>query len=345
MSSTRFPGVGVALPIVEEIGVPDLVDMAVAAEERGFASVWAGEMAGPELFALMGAIATSTEHVRLGTGVVCIFARSAAVAAMGFATVDALAPGRSVAGIGVGSRFTVENWHNARFERTPEVLRDYTEALRSALSGRRMSYRGDHITLDAFRVALPRPGPIPIFFGPLTPLGLRLSGELADGAILAFSPVGEVANRATAIRDAAASAGRDPADVEVVAYVNCYVGNDPAAMDRMRRLVVQYAVQPTHAPAFAEVFEGLAEAQRRWAEGDRSGAAALVTDDVVASVTPVGDAATVVDRLEALHEAGVDEAIISPQVTTPGDISPALNTMNAVADEIERRRSVAPSRS
>lgn len=342
--SGPFAGVGVSLPIVEEIAVPDLVDMAISAEQRGFSSVWVGEMAGPEIFGLLSAIASSTRRVRLGTGVVCIFARSAALTAMGFVTLDALAPGRCVAGIGVGSRFTVENWHNARFDHAPQALVEYTQALRSGLSGERVAHPGDHVNLTAFRVALPKPGPIPIYFGPLSPLGLRLTGRLADGAVLTFCPLAEVAGRVAAIRDSAAAAGRDPSHIEVVTYVNCYVGDDPAAIERMRRLVAQYAVQPTHARAFAGVFDDLAEAQRRWAEGDRAGAAALVTDDVVAAVTPVGDAATVVDRLEALHRAGVDEAVVLPQVSTRGDAAAAVRTMHAVADEIERRRG-APTES
>ncbi|MEQ8716511.1 MAG: LLM class flavin-dependent oxidoreductase [Acidimicrobiales bacterium] len=338
--SPLFPGFGVALPIQEEFRVADLVALAVRAEETGFATVWTGEIAGPEIFSLLGAVAVSTDSVRLGAGVVSVFTRSAALTGMGFATLAGLAPGRVVAGIGVGSRFIVERWHGGAFTDTAETLVEYAEVLRSVVAGERIAHPGPRVHVDAFRVTVPDAAPMPVFFGAMTPLGLRLAGRHADGVVLAFCPPSEIARRVGIVRDAAAAAGRDPDDVEIVAYLNCDAGDHTeAAVERMRRLIVQYAVQPTHAPSFVGVFDRIEEAQRLWAAQDRAAAAALVDDDVVAALTPVGEAALVVDRLSEMRAAGVDEAIVFPQVPTPGDSASALVTVERVAAELARRAS------
>ena len=73
------------MPIDDGLGVPEYLRLARAAEDSGYDSVWAGEVAGPEVFSLLGVLAASTSRVRLGTGIASVYPRSPALAAMGFA--------------------------------------------------------------------------------------------------------------------------------------------------------------------------------------------------------------------------------------------------------------------
>src|ERR1700753_1785021 len=95
-------GVGVLLPNLDELPIEVSIEIARRAEAVGFDAVVSGEIAGPEAIALLAAISQHTSRVTLGTSVISTFTRSPALAAMGFATLEALAPGRVFAGVGSG---------------------------------------------------------------------------------------------------------------------------------------------------------------------------------------------------------------------------------------------------
>src|SRR3989441_13057062 len=74
------------------------------AEELGYARAWfyATQLLNSEVFVSMGAAAVQTSRIRLGTGVLIPGNRTAAVAACGLASLNALAPGRIDFGVSTG---------------------------------------------------------------------------------------------------------------------------------------------------------------------------------------------------------------------------------------------------
>jgi 5,10-methylenetetrahydromethanopterin reductase len=74
------------------------------AEDAGFHTAWFydTQILSADVFVAMGAAAVKTDRIRLGTGVLIPSNRIAPVAANGFATLNALAPGRILAGYGTG---------------------------------------------------------------------------------------------------------------------------------------------------------------------------------------------------------------------------------------------------
>jgi alkanesulfonate monooxygenase SsuD/methylene tetrahydromethanopterin reductase-like flavin-dependent oxidoreductase (luciferase family) len=333
-----FAPVGVSLPVTDELAVPDLVRLAVAAEDEGYHTVFLGEIGGSEAFATLGAIAQATERIRLATGIVSVMLRTPALIAMGFRTLDNLAPGRIVCGLGVGSRAISEGWHGIPFEDTPQVLAETVDALRPAFAGERVTYKGIRSSADRFRVTIPDPRPIPIWVGALTPAGLRLAGRIADGALMAFCPPAEAARRVGLVRRAAVEAGRNPASIEAAAYVNSYAGPEvDVARERMKRLIAQTAIHPTHRPAFEPVFPAIDAATEAWNRGDRRAAVDLVPDSAVDAVTPVGDAGAIADRLEDLRTLGIDLPVLFPNALQFGDADSSEGTIRRVAEELRSR--------
>jgi alkanesulfonate monooxygenase SsuD/methylene tetrahydromethanopterin reductase-like flavin-dependent oxidoreductase (luciferase family) len=103
---------GVLIPTREAImsGRPEtgpLLTMAERAEAAGFDSVWIGDSitARPrhEPLTLMAAIAARTRRVRLGTGVLLPALRNPVVLAHLVATVDRVAEGRVILGVGIAA--------------------------------------------------------------------------------------------------------------------------------------------------------------------------------------------------------------------------------------------------
>ncbi|MGX6447953.1 LLM class flavin-dependent oxidoreductase, partial [Patulibacter sp. S7RM1-6] len=108
--------VGVLLPTFDpyERGGPwPVVAAARRAEEHGFDGVWAGDHLACRVPVLdapsaLAAAAAVTTRVTLGTSVLLLGLRAPAWAAKQLATVDALAPGRLVVGVGVGGEHPEE---------------------------------------------------------------------------------------------------------------------------------------------------------------------------------------------------------------------------------------------
>jgi alkanesulfonate monooxygenase SsuD/methylene tetrahydromethanopterin reductase-like flavin-dependent oxidoreductase (luciferase family) len=303
---------GVTMPVEDGLSGPELVELAQLSERCGAHTVLCGEVAGPEVMALLGALAVSTQRVRLASGIVASFTRSPALAAMGFATLSSLAPGRIVAGIGASSPVVVRRWHGAAFDAPLTRTREFVAALRACLAGGKVDFTATQVAVRDFRLAIDPRAPVPIWLAAMNPRMLCLAGAIADGVFLTWSRPDEIAEQVAVVRGGAEQAGRDPDQLEVVASFWGYAG--PAAdraIARLRRVVLSYATVPTHAAAFTAAFPGLAEATAAWNAGDRAGALALVPERAVGELCAAdedGTAAATMARRFA--EVGVDLPVL-----------------------------------
>ena len=92
----------VSLPVPPD--VPACLALARAAVADDFESVWIAETSGPDALALAAAVASTTGRVRIGTAAVPAYTRTPAVLAGAAGTLDQLAPGRFILGLGTTRR-------------------------------------------------------------------------------------------------------------------------------------------------------------------------------------------------------------------------------------------------
>ncbi len=170
------------------------VERIIRAEKLGYDAVWTAESYGSDAVSPLAYLAAVTKHIRLGTGVMQLAARTAANAAMCAATVDALAGGnRFIAGLGVSGPQIVEGWYGEPWGRPYYRLRDYVNIMRKILLREApVSYSGKEISLPykgAGSSGLGKPlksilhmnPKIPIMLGAENESIVRLCAELCDG--------------------------------------------------------------------------------------------------------------------------------------------------------------------
>ena len=92
------------------------VDLAQRAERAGFDSVFSVEFFNQHAFAVLGAIAATTERIRIGTGIANAFTRAPLVHATAAMDLDELSGGRMVLGLGSGTRRMNVDWWGVPFE-------------------------------------------------------------------------------------------------------------------------------------------------------------------------------------------------------------------------------------
>src|SRR5689334_21372627 len=94
----------IGLELAGTPSVPEMMRLAALAERLGYDSIWLTETRFTrDAVTTAAAVAAATERVRIGTAVVNPYTRGAALTAVTVATLDELAGGRLVAGIGPGS--------------------------------------------------------------------------------------------------------------------------------------------------------------------------------------------------------------------------------------------------
>jgi len=226
--------VGLLLPSREALlwGDSDLsflISAARRAEEAGYDSVWVGDslLARPrgEPLALLAAVAGATSRVTLGTAVLLPLLRNPLSLAHALATLDRIAAGRVIVGIGPGAELPGTHAELAALG-VPSDRR--VSSMLSAVERIRRLWQNEEpgIALE------PRPlrpnGPL-IWLGGSGPRMLRLAGRLFDGW-LPFSPTpAEYASGLRAVHEAAERAGRDPSAVATGAYLTVAVADTASA--------------------------------------------------------------------------------------------------------------------
>jgi F420-dependent oxidoreductase-like protein len=228
------------------IGAGRSVDQAIGrverAEELGYESVFVTHIAGRDSITLLAGYAGRTSRIRLGTGVIPIYARTPANMAQSFATLDDLSGGRAIAGLGVSHKPVVEHWFNQSIDKPLAEMREYVAIVRAILRGE------DPPAGEKFRTAFrltgwepPRPD-MPIYLAGLSPGMLRLSGEIADGVVLWLCNPNYIRDVVVPnVREGREKAGRDLDGFDIVAAVPSAVTDDPdAARARLREEVAPY---------------------------------------------------------------------------------------------------------
>ena len=344
MSAVRL---GVTMPIEDGMSAPDLVRLAQVSEACGVDTVLCGEVAGPEVMAILGAIAASTERVRLASGIIAAYTRTPALTAMGFATLSSLAPGRIVAGVGASSPIVVGRWHGLDFESPYSRTKEFVEALRACFAGGKVDYEGAHVAVKDFRLAMDPEGNVPVWLAAMNPRMLRLAGATADGVFLTWCRPDEIADKLAEVHAGARAAGRNPSDVEVVCSFWGYAGpRTEEVTDRLRRVVLSYATVPTHAAAFVEAFPSLGQATEAWNAGDRKAALALVDESVVHDLCAVSeDGSSSADFARRYTEAGVDLPVVLAIGAGNGDHEGPFSTVRLTAERLGPVADVSPARS
>ncbi len=263
----------------------------------------------------------------LGSGVIQVGTRSPVTIAQTAMTLAHLSGGRFLLGLGVSGPQVMEGLHGIPFGHPLTRMRETVEIVRSVCAGDKVSFAGRHYRIPLagarpMRVSLP-PVSVPVYLATLSPRMLALTGEIADGW-LGTSFVPEGASAYFSHLDAGlARAGRTRADLDVCqgAEINLVDEADLAATVAGRKKELAFSLGgmgSATANFYNDAYsrqgwaEVAAQVRERWQAGDRDGAAALVTDEMVLATTLVGTEEMVRARLMTWREVGVDTVRLYP---------------------------------
>ncbi len=264
--------VGYLVPTREAVmsGRPEatpLIALAERAERLGYHSVWAGDslVARPrhEPLTLLTAIAARTDTVMLGTAVLLPVLRHPVVMAHQVATLDRIAEGRLVLGVGIGADAPQIRHEFATagvgFDRRVGRFVDHLDLCRKLWSGEGVTHHGDFYSVDDITIGPSphTPGGPPLWVAASTPAGQRRVGRRYDGWLPIGPSLGYADGLAT-VRSAASDAGRPSESIVASAYLTISLDDDPDAADRNldEFLASYYPVPPRVMRSLQATFAG-----------------------------------------------------------------------------------------
>ena len=325
---------GVRLETDPRLTPQDCQALAHRAEDLGYESVWLPEGRSRDAFTSLAAMALATENVRLGTGIVQIFARTASNTAMAAAGMAALSGGRFILGLGVGHGPSVETWDGVPFKRPMTRLRETIQIARGLLSGDRVDFSGKIFNVSGASLGEAAPmGKTPIYIAALGPQMLEMAGELADGIVMNWPTAAFLPQAVEYVKRGADKAGRDISEIDIAGYVRVAVGEDPGPLRAaLQGQVIRQAAMPFYrnmftAAGFQEEMEAVTAAL---AEGNTDKAMGAVTEAMQDQVAVVGSRDHCREQFEARRSAGLQLPIAAP--FTVGDtLASHQNIIDALA--------------
>jgi 5,10-methylenetetrahydromethanopterin reductase len=325
----------VALYLQDAHPIREGMEIVKYAESKGFDAVWQAESRlVREATVPMAAFASVTDTIKVGSGVVDCWSRNPARLAATFSTLDDLAPGRVILGIGAWWDPLAKKVGIDR-ARPLTVMREIVTAVRALLHNETVTFDGTYVHLDGVELDYVyqerRPKDVPIYIGATGMQMMELTGEIADGAVLNYLVSPDYNEQAiAALERGAAKAGRTLADIDRPQLVVCSVHEDrQTALDMARMMVTQYLGQQPHIMKASGVPQSLLDKVGEvltWPATHEQVEAAskLVPDEIVQMLTASGTPA----EARAKVQEYIDHGCTCPILYPLGDVKAMIDAFS-----------------
>ena len=331
--------------LMGDLSAEDLASLARQVEDWGYDYIWlADERFFREIYSCLTLCALNTKKIQIGVCVTDPYSRHPALTAMAIATLDEISEGRAVLGIGAG----VSGFGELGIDRARPALaiREMVGLVRKLMTGENVDFQGRMVQFNHGALNFtPVRADLPIYVASNAPRGLQVAGELADGAIVsgcAEEPSIDYAKGL--IAKGARKVGRDLAEIDLVARLNCCVSTDgQGARNSIRTATIRSL--PGHlnfvTAAGIEVAPDLAASlsQMGYTHDDATLAdmARRVPDHIIDAMTLAGTPEEVAQRVGRIVRRGVNQILVRPSPSPEGGINGTLEAFATQVMPIVRR--------
>jgi 5,10-methylenetetrahydromethanopterin reductase len=313
------------------------------AEALGFSHAWLydTQLLCADVFVAMALAAANTRRITIGPGVLVPTNRIAPVAANGLASLNKLAPGRIVLGVGTGftARLTM-----GLGPMTLSALREYLRVVRGMLRGETVEWTGEDATPRKVRFLNPEAGlidiasPVPVHLSAFAPRGRAMAARECEGWMGFITALPMALYEVEEVKAACQAAGRAPDTLYKTGFtLGCVLRpgedpNGPRARAQAGPLAVvlfhglmEGTINPERLPpelraaadAYREVYERYEPPDARylhlhtghlmWVRPEEE---RFLSGDLIRLTTFTGTREELVDRVRTLRDAGYQQLAV-----------------------------------
>lgn len=283
-------------------------------EDLGYDDLWITDSSlhAGDVYVYVTLALHATSRLRVGIAVTNPITRHPAITANAAATLERLAPGRFVCGIGVGDSPLPEiGCGVARVDTLVEAV----ATMRRLWAGESLTGRSGRYDYDNAKLKAPV-GEVPVYFAASGPKTLAAAGEHADGAIVLAGMFPEGLAFALENLERGRAASSRPSFTTTCFLYGAIRDDEAKALDEARTIAAWFPqVAPDHARLAGmsdELIEAVVAAYGG-GEFQKAGAAAsLIDDDFVRKLAFAGTPETAGAKLDWLRREGIDAVSIFP---------------------------------
>lgn len=302
------PGVVIA---ARRMSASEVIELSILAEKKGWSGVWLAEVLSLDASVLLGALTQKTSRIELGTAIIPVSTRSAALLAMMASSLSQLAPGRISIGFGVSTPEIVKRRHDRPVEFPLGYASGVIEVVREALKGERVD-REQSPAVNDLRIEAPEIKP-PLLLAALGPKMVELARSHADGLILNLIPFDALST--VVPKDMKTT--HNP--FRTILSQRVCIDPTPEDLEVIRREIASYCRVPAYAASISRFGWDLSEIQA----AEPKEAAKALPDDLLNQVVVMGSKNDCLTRLRQIRDLGVE-----PLVVPVGSLNPILKIFN-----------------
>jgi len=288
----------------------------IQAEKGGFSNLWITDhFNNRNVYATLAAASIYTNKIILGPGVTNPFMVNPVFTAQAVATLEEMAPGRVVLGIGAGDKTTLDTV-GVEMQKPLTSIQEAVVIIRGMLNGETVSHEG-----DVFRVAgakfLFKTRRIPVYVGAQGPKMLALAGRIGDGVLINACHPKDVEYAVSCVKEGINEAGRKQDEVDVAAYTSFSVNQDQKKASKAAVPPVSFIVAGSPPQLLERHGVDVAKAREireALKANDWGRAFGEVTPEMIGAFSVSGTPQMCTERIAELLKAGITQFVIGSPI-------------------------------
>lgn len=285
---------------------------AIQAEKSGFDYLWITDHFNNRNVYVSLAIASAyTNRIKFGPGVTNPYLAHPVATAQSVATLNEIAPGRVVCGLGAGDKTTLQ-MVDVEQKKPLQTIRECVHIIRQITSGKTVEMDGDIFKVNGVKLNFKMANSIPVFIGAQGPKMLALAAEIGDGVLINASHPRDVESAMTFIKKGAMRANKNPDDLNISAYTSFSVASNYEKAFKAAVPVVAYIVAGSPDMILArhgvpiETATKIRESiiHRQWKE-----IFFHIDPDMVEAFSICGTPGTCIEKIHKLSKVGIDQIV------------------------------------
>jgi 5,10-methylenetetrahydromethanopterin reductase len=290
---------------------------AIQAEKRGFDYLWITDhFNNRNVYVTLTAAALHTERIKLGPGVTNPYLINPVITAQAIASLDELAPGRVILGIGAGDRTTLKST-GMEMRKPLTAVKECVEIVRRMISEKSVTFEGNVFTTSDAKFFFKPRTEIPIYVGAQGPKMLKLAGRIGDGVLINAGHPKDVNYAVDRARRGIEQAGKRMTEVDVAAYTSFSVHEDLKKATQAAVPVVAYVAAGSPDVVLQrhdidkEKAKKIGKALKAGEWGEAFG---LVSSKMIEAFSVCGTPEMCIERITQLLKSGISQFVVGSPI-------------------------------
>ena len=296
-----------------------LAAYAIQAENSGFDNLWITDHYGNRnVYVTLAAAAIYTNKITFGTGVTNPWMVNPVITAQAIATLNELAPGRVVLGMGAGDKTTLEAV-GIEMGKPLAAVKEAIDIFRKLTNGEKVAFQGEVFKAAGAKFNFKTANKIPVYVGAQGPKMLEMAGKIGDGVLINASHPSDIQFAVQMANEGMKQVGKSPADVDITAYTSFSVNEDPKKAVKAATPVVAFIVAGSPAAVLEKHKIDVAKADELRGAlkvGDFPKALTAVTPEMLDAFSICGTPDTCIEKIAALQKIGISQFVVGSPIGT-----------------------------